>query len=184
MSEKPESLFDKMQEKVRVKINTLEEYEALLGELEILNELTPEERMYAFNQFLEKCSSVWVLAPSDEKYASAKFSSYKMYGSPGLIDTQLTKGIEERGLRKEDVPLVPIIEYKLVPTGYVEYYRTDLSRNARALRRSKRNLRRGERQKAEYEKLKKLVATEKEENEKIRQRFLERQALEQQSLEK
>lgn len=52
-------------------------------------------------------------------YSSWGTLRWHFYPLLSMVDLVLTKYIDKRGLDKADVPLIPICEYKLVPTGRV-----------------------------------------------------------------
>lgn len=117
-----------IREKTVLKIDTEEEY---------IKKSTDSE-YYDFCQFMDDCITVYGVNPIDTRYGDKRLLKRPYYGSAGVIDHLLTEGIERRGLDPNAVPLIPIMEYKLVPTGYIEYYDARLTPVQRKNRRYKR----------------------------------------------
>lgn len=120
-----QQIFDK----VITKLDSLEEYEEKSDFIDLCD----------FYKYIDGMQSVWGVAPIDEKYIQYKRKFRKLYGSAGMVDVVLTLGIKEQGIDPSTVPLIPIMEYKLVPTGNVEYYDATLTPNQRRGRRYNRS---------------------------------------------
>lgn len=112
-------------EKIKLKMDSLEQYEEKSYEVE-LND---------FYDFLDGCQSVWTVAYSDLQYGDDRLINRKFFSTAGLLDVSLSNGIKKRGLSPEEVPLIPMVEYKLVPTGNIEYYDATLTKNQRRNKR-------------------------------------------------
>lgn len=118
-----------IEKKVRIKIDTEEEYVEKSEELDLFD----------FYNFMDGCQSVYAINPVDLRYA---YDKYKLpfYGSFGLADRAITRGITKKNIDPNTVPLIAIMEYKLVPTGNIEYYDATLTRVQRKNRRYKQTL--------------------------------------------
>lgn len=116
-------------EKVRIKIDTEEQY----------IEKSKEIDLFDFYNFMDGCQSVYIINPMDAKYVLNKHRA-PFYGSFGLADTALSMGIYRNKIDRATVPLIPIMEYKLVPTGNIEYYDATLTNVQRRNRRYKQTL--------------------------------------------
>lgn len=124
-------------EKELIKIIEEEKYEDLSR--------TPDEFAIWLWQLMEQCSSVYAIPPAFFRYGSRKLETKRVFGTAGAIDKQIEKGIREKELDRELVPLIPIMEFKLVPTGNIEYFDPNLTSDQRKKRRYKRNKRKLER---------------------------------------
>lgn len=113
-------------DKLTLKLQSLEEYE----------EQSLDATYYDFYHFLDGCQTVYSLSSYDmSTYANSELNFRKYVGAAGVVDRCLTDGIRKKELAKGDVPLIPILEYKLVPTGHIEWYDATLSADARRNRR-------------------------------------------------
>lgn len=108
-------------EKLAIKIDSEEEYV----------EKSTDIDLYEFNRFLDQCESVWTVTPTDFRYGDTKLQRKKFFSTAGLVDNCLAQGIKKKEIPAEDVPLIPIIEYKLVPTGNIIYFDINKTRTQR-----------------------------------------------------
>lgn len=125
-NDKPKPKFKQdIEERLALKLDTLEGYE----------EKSFEVDMRDFYQFMQGCQSVWTFLPTDEKYFSTGFQKVRFFTCPGKLDAIVTYNIKKQNMNIEDIPLIPFVEYKLVPTGNIEYYDATLTRDQRRNRR-------------------------------------------------
>ena len=159
---------NKLGELTKFKLDTLEEYE------EKSADISDDADYYEFWKFMDTCSSVWMIdASAAPPLDSRQLPFAKMiFSTAGKADRTISKRAERRKISAEDIPIIPILEYKLVPTGFVEYYDATISPKSREKRRYLRGERgmiakanEKAREKILREEAKKAREREKEENE-------------------
>ena len=121
--------LDILENCIKYKLDALEEYEEK-SEMDLYIEL---------NELMDDCVSMWGTDAMGMKYLTPMVKILKYLPSAGLIDMYLDIEIKKKGYNREDIPLIPIIEYKLVPTGHVEYFDARLTRKQRETRRYHNN---------------------------------------------
>lgn len=119
----------KIAELVAIKLDSEEEYEKKAFEIDLMD----------FYKFLENCQSVWTFTPQDEKYICPKWKKERFFGSAGLLDSVIEYSIKSKGLNIYELPLIAMVEYKLVPTGNIEYFDPLLTAKQRRDKRYYRN---------------------------------------------
>ena len=92
-----------------------------------------------FYRFMDNCPSVYATSADNEKYGSDRLKARKFFARPAMVERCLEAGIRDQGFNRDIVPLIPIVEYKLVPTGYVEYFDPRLTPEERQEERLKKN---------------------------------------------
>lgn len=105
-------LSDRKINELHMHLDTEEEYEAgtIAGEYG------------EFWRFMDDCPSVWAVSNDSERYLSDSGKKRKLYPRRHQVIEEIEKGISRQEMDHELVPLIPIMEYKLVPTGNVVYY--------------------------------------------------------------
>lgn len=121
--------LDILEKRIKYKLDTLEEYEEK-SEMDLYIEL---------NELMDDCVSMWGTDAMGMKYLTPMVKILKYLPSAGLVDMYIDMEIKRKGYNREDIPLIPIIEYKLVPTGHVEYFDARLTRKQRETRRYHNN---------------------------------------------
>lgn len=96
-------------------LDTEEEY------LQHVEEL--DEYSFAYLANNPNYSAVYTVTPQHmEAYGSGRLAEFRVVPSVACAVSQLRLGIEKHGFDPKDVPVIPIMEYKLVPTGEVYYF--------------------------------------------------------------
>lgn len=80
-----------------------------------------------FYRFMDSCQSVYATTSDNEKYGSDKLKSRKLFPFVGAVERCLAVGIRLQEFDPALIPLIPIVEYKLVPTGNVVYFDPNLT---------------------------------------------------------
>lgn len=105
-------LSDRKINELHTHLDTEEEYEAdtIAGEYG------------EFWRFMDNCPSMWAVSNDSERYLSDSGKRRKLYPRRHQVIEEIEKGISRQEIDHELVPLIPIMEYKLVPTGNIVYY--------------------------------------------------------------
>lgn len=120
-----------MCQRVAIKIDELEEYED--------KALYPDEIVGFIYDIMDECASVWGVPPNFMRYCSKKLKAQALMGTAGGIDHAIDVGIKEQGIDRDMVPMIPVVEYKLVPTGFINWYDPNLTKEQRKYQRNKYN---------------------------------------------
>lgn len=124
-------LFLKMAQATAIKLDTLEEYEE--------RSLYPDEIVGFIYDIMDECPSVYGVPPNFLRYCMKTFQIHPLAGSPGIVDHAIERGLKDQGANWDNIPMIPIMEYKLVPTGYINWFDPRLNTNQRRDRRCKYN---------------------------------------------
>lgn len=114
-----------------------------------------------FYQFMDKCPSVYATTADNEKYGSDRLKSRKFFPYIGAVENCLVTGIRLQEFDPQLVPLIPIVEYKLVPTGNVIYFDSTLSEEERA-RLQQERVEQNRKRKRQFERKQKILRQSEE----------------------
>ena len=110
-------------ERAILKIDTLEEFE----------ETSEVVDYYDYIHFMDDCQTVWAVPEMYRRYFPSNAPRY--FAFAGEAESFINKVLRKNEINPDTVPLIPVMEYKLVPTGYVSYYDASLTPETRKMRR-------------------------------------------------
>ena len=90
-----------------------------------------------FLDFMCDCPSVYAITSDNEKYLSDRGKKRKLYPYRFQICDDIARSIDKGKLNPDIMPYIPIVEYKLVPTGNIWYYNPNSTTFGRQTERAK-----------------------------------------------
>lgn len=111
-----------------------------------------------FYRFMDQCPSVYATTSDNEKYGSDRLKSRKLFPYIAAVERCLAAGIRLQEFDPALVPLIPIVEYKLVPTGNVFYFDPMLTQEQRE-QMQKERITQERKKKARWISKKKIIKT-------------------------
>lgn len=107
--------FHNGHELVFTKLDQLEEYENNVSEL--------DEYAFAYLSNSPKYSSVYTVSGRDlDLYSDSRMDEFRVIPSIASVIAHLRYGFKMREIDPTTLPVIPIMEYKLVPTGNIYYF--------------------------------------------------------------